>query len=194
MSLATYLNKEKIRKYLDLHDQSHLYALMRFYKFSERDQQTVINTRYGGGNPAEHFLESLKNTHGTTFMFDFKKMLRKLSLWEAHNVIHKYNNFTPFSKVTNMDMLELAVSLTKTMDRQFDGWITVAEFFGMSPQYFTTLARCQNNYSPSNAFFNVMNMRYPQITLEHFAAALKKINLTEFYDIVKPYCVNERLI
>ncbi|XP_012567100.1 uncharacterized protein LOC105851003 isoform X1 [Hydra vulgaris] len=174
-----------LKRVLDI--ENKVDRLFEYYPFTDADLQTIIQTDYGGGKPAQTFFEMLRQRKYNSLVSELRNVFICNQLDKAAKVLEKYDWNCRISDISSSDFSNLSVILSPLPTRPQEDWITVAECFDLGDlvPICKQSSRRQNCYSRTEALLGIIYMKWPNHTIEDFMENLVLCNLCEAVDVIQ---------
>ena len=144
---------------------------------SDRDRTRIKLSLGGGGNPAKAWLEHFKANNGGVPIKDLKEAVTSSKLaFPSH-----LREISLVSMLSHTDIDKISELLLP-----HDGWKNVAgnlQFNGIDIAKFSMVQMRPNNFNPARTLFQLIDQRFPKLTVKEFIAILhenESFNALEF--------------
>lgn len=174
-----------LKRLLDV--ENKVDKLFEFYPLTDADLQTIIQTDYGGGKPAQTFLEMLRQRKYNSLVSELRDVFICNQLDKAAKVLEKYDWNCRVSDISSSDFSNLSVILSPLPTRPQEDWITVAECFDLGDlvPICKQSSRRQNCYSRTEALLGIIYMKWPNHTIADFMENLVLCNLCDAVEVIQ---------
>ena len=156
-------------------------------ELDDGDQLDIINSAYGGGNPAHIFLIKLQSTQPNLLISEFYEALEENVLKRAKEQLKVYKETQKLREINHIDCKKLSYIIIDPIGKDVSGWEKCALNLGFNKLDISRINTARNHpgqYCQLDALTKIISMRLPNFTINQFLNILKECKINHAHKLM----------